>query len=374
MAISDAADARRVRSEMKKSMRRKPLFALVLFVHCSSGLKPSVLCIGECLFDGLPAGIFLGGAPLNAAVHLQQRGVNAAFASAVGSDRLGREAARRLRSRDVDVSLLKVVDETETGFVEVDIDEKGDASYTFNDPAAWDFCSPAGIAEAAAQADAVVYGTLGQRAQMTRAAISAASDASSYAVCDINLRPPYDGAEMVAAAVDGVDLLKLNDEELLPVAESLRSTAQGDDGKRWRADAACAAASDAEAARTAVSVAAAAAAIGRASSASTVVVTRGAEGAVLWDEASPDEAWSCDGFAPPGAAVVDSVGAGDGFLAAFLASKLQGGSAAESLEAGCRVGAYVAGQSGATPRLDDLQIAALAANAQPAVGRVRLTA
>ena len=207
------------------------IIALLLSVHASSALRPSVLCIGECLFDGLPAGIFLGGAPLNAAVHLQQRGVSASFASAVGRDRLGREAARRLTSRGVDVSLLQEIDESETGFVEVFVDEKGDASYTFNDPAAWDLCSLPGIAEAAAQADAVVYGTLGQRAETTRAAIRAASDASCYTVCDINLRPPYDDAEIVATAADGVSLLKLNDEELPEMANWLGlDTAGVDDG------------------------------------------------------------------------------------------------------------------------------------------------
>lgn len=351
-----------------------------LSVACAA-LQPSVLCIGECLFDGLPSGIFLGGAPLNAAVHLQQRGVKARFASAIGADRLGREASRRLTSAGVDVSLLATIEEAETGFVEVDIDPvTRDASYSFATPAAWDLLRPDGIAEAASTADAVVFGTLGQRAELTRSAIQAASDAARYSVCDINLRPPFDDAAIVAAAAAGVSLLKLNDEEITPVAEALRRASVGDDGQRWRADAACAAAASVEAAAEAsdaaanvvAAVAAAAAALGRAADASAVVVTRGAEGAVYWSSDAPGVALSCAGFRPPDGVVVDSVGAGDGFLAAFLAAFLQGLGAQSALEAGCRIGAFVAGQSGATPEHDAEQIEKLQANAQPIVARLSL--
>ena len=70
-----------------------------------------ILCLGETLFDGLPSGIYLGGAPLNAAVHLAEAGLEASFASAVGRDRLGREALRRLAARNVDTSLVATLDD-----------------------------------------------------------------------------------------------------------------------------------------------------------------------------------------------------------------------------------------------------------------------
>ena len=124
-----------------------------------SATPPSVLCVGECLFDALPSGVFLGGAPLNVACHLSQLGAKASFASAVGDDRLGREALRRLRARGVDVDLVATDAAAETGFVTAEVDEAGDATYTFATPAAWDSVPEDGLAAAAAAADAVVFGT-----------------------------------------------------------------------------------------------------------------------------------------------------------------------------------------------------------------------
>ena len=174
-----------------------------------SAEPPRVLCVGECLFDALPSGIFLGGAPLNVACHLAELGAQASFASAVGDDRLGLEVLRRLSGRGVDVSLVRTA-EAETGFVTAEIDNKGDATYTFATPAAWDQVPADGIAAAAAEADAVVFGTLAQRSSSTRAAVAAASGAARFSVLDVNLRPPYDSAEVVGPAVaGGVSLLKV---------------------------------------------------------------------------------------------------------------------------------------------------------------------
>lgn len=314
---------------------------------------PSVLCIGETLFDGLPAGIYLGGAPLNVACHLSSLGVSASYASAVGSDRLGIEAVRRLRAKGVDTSLISVVDEAETGFVTALIDDDGDATYDFVTPAAWDFTSSSGVAEAAGAADAVVFGTLGARSDGTRTAINVAAGAATYAVCDVNLRPPFIDAAVVAGAARSADLLKLNDEELLPVAQMLLTTATAGSVSAALAETAIAAAAAAaetpEAGAIAKAAGSLAVAAGRASS---VVVTRGECGAVLW-EADGDirtggTAWACGGFLAP--VIADTVGAGDAFLAALLASRLGAdGDAAAALEAGCRLGAFVAGKPGATP-------------------------
>ena len=185
---------------------------------------PSVLCIGETLFDGLPSAIYLGGAPLNVACHLAQAGVRARYLSAVGHDRLGTEAVRRLQAQGVGTDLIVQVREAETGFVTVELDRSGDASYTFVTPAAWDFIPTTGAAAAAKSADALVFGSLGMRAEGSRAAIQAAAAAASFAVCDINLRPPFIDAAVVADAARSADLLKLNDEELVPLASMLFET------------------------------------------------------------------------------------------------------------------------------------------------------
>lgn len=151
---------------------------------------------------------------MNVACHLAEMGVNTTFISCVGRDRLGLEARRRLKDKNVRTELLSVCD-TETGFVEASVDLKGDATYTFITPAAWDFVPSEGIAEAAASCDAVVFGTLAQRSSMSRAAVQVARDAAKYTVCDVNLRPPYTDDKIVAESVLGVDCLKLNDQELV---------------------------------------------------------------------------------------------------------------------------------------------------------------
>ena len=90
--------------------------------------QPRVLCVGETLFDGLPNGIFLGGAPLNVACHLASLGASVQYASAVGNDRLGIDAVRRLNNRGVDTALISTTDAAETGFVTALIDASGDST------------------------------------------------------------------------------------------------------------------------------------------------------------------------------------------------------------------------------------------------------
>ena len=182
-----------------------------------------VLCVGERLFVGVPYCIFLGGAPLNVACHLASLGASVQYASAVGNDRLGIDAVRRLNNRGVDTTLVSTTDAAETGFVTAEIDASGDASYEFVTPAAWDYLEPSAELEAAAStADAVVYGTLASRDASTR---DAAAAAAKQRAVDINLRPPFIDDAIVATTASSADVLKLNDDELAPVAAALTRAA-----------------------------------------------------------------------------------------------------------------------------------------------------
>ena len=320
-------------------------------VMTAAAPQPRVLCVGETLFDGLPNGIFLGGAPLNVACHLASLGASVQYASAVGNDRLGIDAVRRLNNRGVDTTLVSTTDAAETGFVTAEIDASGDASYEFVTPAAWDYLEPSAELEAAAStADAVVYGTLASRDASTRDAVRAAAAAAKQRVVDINLRPPFIDDAIVAMTAQTADVLKLNDDELAPVAAALTRAAPSDaaSAAAVAADAASAAPDDAAA------VADAAAALGEATGATTVIVTRGENGAVV---SSGGSAWACGGFVAP--AKADTVGAGDSFLAAFLVELLRGAAPDAALEAACRLGAFVAGRPGATPEHEVATIASL---------------
>ena len=333
--------------------------------------KPSapIVAIGETLFDSTPAGIFLGGAPGNVAVHLAELGEPVEFASRVGDDVLGREATRRLGSYGVSTKLVQIEPKPpgpgggdhgdaaglETGFVLAELSATGDATYTFATPAAWDRLAPAPELLAAARgARALVYGSLGARAAASKATIFAAIGAAPRRVFDVNLRPPYVDAATIVAGARGAWLLKLNDDELPLLAEMLGVRAPA-------ARFADAAPGDAAAAADAAERDAARA-VCEACGASVVCVTRGARGAALW----------CDGawHTHPGFAVDarDTIGAGDAFLAQLLAALLPDGRApprapADALARACALGAFVAGKPGATPKHDKAAIDAILATA-----------
>src|SRR5688500_8917738 len=131
-----------------------------------------VLCVGEVLWDSLPAGLFLGGAPLNVAGHLHALGVPVGMVSRVGQDRLGAEALLRLARRGIATDLVQVDPALPTGFVSVTVDGDGIPAYDIVAPAAWDAIAlPGGLLERAGRASAVVFGTLAQRHPVSRAAI-----------------------------------------------------------------------------------------------------------------------------------------------------------------------------------------------------------
>jgi fructokinase len=248
---------------------------------------PSVLVVGEALWDGLPAGLFLGGAPCNVGVHVAQLGRRAAVATRVGRDQLGEEIVARLAARGVHTALIQHDDAHRTGFVRV-VMTGSEPTYDIVRPSAWDFLEPCeALTAAAAAADAVVFGSLAQREPASRATIQALARAARRAVFDVNLRAPFVMRDVVEASAAACWLLKLNDGEAQTLAEWFGLPAGGD--------------------------AAAHAAALRARFGCHVVVTRGGDGAVL--------ALQGDGLVTHAGCkvkAVDAVGAGDAFLASLL--------------------------------------------------------
>src|SRR5918911_4746997 len=123
-----------------------------------------ILCVGEVLWDALPAGLFLGGAPFNVACHLRAAGMPVTLVSRVGADLLGEEALRRVARYGVGTDLVQVDPALPTGFVRVTIDDAGNPEYEIVEPAAWDAIEPTdALLARAAGARAVVFGTLAQR-------------------------------------------------------------------------------------------------------------------------------------------------------------------------------------------------------------------
>lgn len=272
------------------------------------------------LWDVLPAGEFLGGAPLNVAAHLARLGVQARLVSRVGDDPRGRAALARATELGVDVAGVQRDATRPTGTAEAVLDSDGTAAYRFPAPAAWDAIEADTQALAlAAAAGAVVYGTLAQRAAPSAAAIQRLVGVARWRVFDANLRAPHVDAAIALRALERADFVKLNEDEVHRYAAWLGVPAEP------------AALQRALAARYGTG---------------SLCVTEGARGARLWHAGRYVE--------QPAVAieVVDTIGAGDAFLAMLLAELLGGSDVAAAMQRAARLAAFVASQRGATPAYD----------------------
>jgi fructokinase len=276
-----------------------------------------VLCVGEILWDSLPSGLFLGGAPFNVACHLSAAGVPVAMVSRVGADRLGEEAVRRAQRYGVATDLVQVDANLPTGLVSATIDESGEARYVIVDGAAWDAIEPNETLLARAEkAVAVVFGSLAQRHATTRRTIERLWESKAIMVFDLNLRPPFEDRDVIRRSLERADVVKVNSEELKRLA-SWFGLPSGDRDS--------------------------ASALSRLFSCPVVCVTRGRAGAALWRY----DTWTEHaGFEVE---VRDTVGAGDAFLAVLLAGLISGADNEPLLKAANRIGADVAAQFGALP-------------------------
>jgi fructokinase len=278
---------------------------------------PSIMCAGEALWDVLPAGEFIGGAPFNVASHCARLGARALLVTRFGKDERGRRALDSARSNAIDLSLVQIDPRLPTGEARAVLGADGSAHYEFLTPAAWDAltATPAALA-AAASADALVHGTLGQRDPRSREALGQLARAARWRVFDPNLRAPHIERALCEAGLRGAGLVKLNEEECLLCAEWFGGTATPQDlwttlASRFGVQALC--------------------------------VTLGAAGSRLHWRGQ----WYAQGAVPT--AVADTVGAGDAFLAMLVCELLGGRDASIALERAARLASFVASQSGAVP-------------------------
>lgn len=274
----------------------------------------TIACVGELLWDVLPDGRTLGGAPANVAYHLARLGHAATLVTRVGRDELGDTARADLAAHGLDVAGVQVDDELPTGAAHVMLDSKGHAEYRFVTPAAFDAIEPL-----ARTPDVVVFGTLAQRDARSAATIRRLAAGASVAVYDVNLRPPHTSLETVAASLRFATVVKLSEEEAATLATALGTSAEHRAFARH---------------------------LSECYGSQLVCITRGAGGAGLWTGGQWHDA---AGIATH---TVDTVGAGDAFVAALLAGWLEACAPAEILDRANRLGAYVATRHGAMPEYD----------------------
>ena len=284
-------------------------------------MERPIVGIGEILFDLLPAGAQLGGAPANFAYHVNQLGGHGVAISAIGKDALGEEVKTILAEKGLKAILPEV--DCPTGVVNVTLDEKGVPTYTIIEGVAWDNVPYTPEMKAvAAEAVAVCFGTLAQRNPVTRKTILdfiADMPADSLKVYDINLRQHFFSKEIIETSLKVADILKINDEEILVVAKLL-----GLDG------------TPEEACR----------AILRLYGLRLVILTKGGDGSEVITE---DTVLS---IACPKVQIADTVGAGDSFTAAFIRAYLRGDTLVECHRLANEVSAYVCSKNGAMPDYD----------------------
>lgn len=281
----------------------------------------TIASFGEALWDVLPRGIFLGGAPLNVAYHLSRLGAKPLLVSAVGRDFLGDEVLRRLKTWKLDARFVAPLARQATGTVLANVDARGVATYRITTDVAWDRIPvPPALLRRTQPPAALLFGTLAMRSTSNRQAFSRLVQAwpDTWRVLDLNLRAPFDRGPAIAFALRHANMVKLNDDELARLmAARVDSPARIEQAAR---------------------------ALARRHQVERVCVTAGARGAgLLWDDG-----WSWEQGRP--VVVRDTVGAGDAFLGGLLAALLVRGEAPkQALAQACRLGEFVASRDGATP-------------------------
>lgn len=286
-------------------------------------MKDIVVGMGEALWDMLPEGKKIGGAPANFAYHVSQFGLSSCVVSAIGDDSLGKEIIENFASKGLNHHIAQVP--CPTGTVQVDIDQAGIPQYEIKESVAWDNIPYTAHLEALAEnTKAVCFGSLAQRSVVSRSTINRFPDAmpqtdDTLIVFDINLRQGFYNKEILCNSMKRCNILKINDEELILVSRMFGYPGIDLQDKCWIL-------------------------LGK-YNLKMLILTCGINGSYVFTPGHVS-------FQPtPQVEVADTVGAGDSFTAAFIASLLKGKSVTEAHHLAVQTSAYVCTQNGAMPLL-----------------------
>ena len=284
--------------------------------------------LGEVLWDILPSGKILGGAPANFAYMANVLGDEGIVVSRVGNDELGRDACRVMQRLGLNTSYLQQDDEHETGLAVVSIDAAGQPTFAINESVAWDFLQwTAEWEELSSRADVVCFGSLAQRSPESAVVIGAFlrnAPAKALRICDVNLRQSFYNKDVLLKSFHYAHIVKLNDQELLQVSRLLNLGVGTEESLAKR--------------------------LLNEYGLLLVCVTRGDRGSLL---VSQNQTVDHKGFR---VTIADAVGAGDAFTACLVHHYLRGHSLVEISEAANRFASWVATQTGATPSISTEQL------------------
>lgn len=286
-------------------------------------MKGTVVGMGEALWDVLPEGKKIGGAPANFAYHVSQFGLPSCVVSAVGDDTLGNEIIENFTSKGLNYNIARVP--YATGTVQVEIDQAGIPQYEIKENVAWDNIPyTESLEELARKTKAVCFGSLAQRNVVSRNTINSFLDAmpkddDTLVVFDVNLRQGFYNKDILCDSMTRCNILKINDEELVTVSRMFGYPGIDLQDKCWIL-------------------------LGK-YNLKMLILTCGINGSYVFTPGSVS-------FQPtPTVEVADTVGAGDSFTAAFIASLLKGKSVAEAHACAVKTSAFVCTKMGAMPIL-----------------------
>lgn len=278
------------------------------------------ICFGEILWDNLPSGRLAGGAPMNVAYHLRKLGVDASLISRVGDDQAGRELIDFISSMDIPAENIQIDTEQRTSEVVAELKENNEMVYTITYPTAWDYIVWQNDFEAKiANTDAFIFGSLSARNEVSRATLLQLLEHAKFKVFDVNLRAPYYDKDSIATFLSHADFVKLNENEIAMLGDWF--TAQHHE-------------------RSVIT------ALMEKFQLSEILITKGADGGTYYNTNQRIN------YQAEKVVVVDTVGSGDSFLAAFLSKKLAGEEIVYCLNFAAKVAGFVTSQKGACPSYD----------------------
>jgi fructokinase len=282
---------------------------------------PTVVGLGEILWDFLPSGPQLGGAPANFAYCSYLLGDRGIVASRVGNDQLGKSTREVLEKVGISGQFLQSDNSQPTGTARVQVDSSGQPKFEITQPVAWDYLDwTKDWQDLAKSADAVCFGSLAQRSEKSRTTIRnflSAATPSALLMFDVNLRQDFFSEEIICQSLQRANAMKLNHEEV-PRVRQLLNVSGSDDIMLCRN-------------------------LMERFDLKLICITRGADGSLLCARGDVHE------HAGYRVKVKDTVGAGDAFTAALVHEYLRKRTLAEMNDTANRMGAWVASHSGAMP-------------------------
>ncbi|EHQ26697.1 carbohydrate kinase family protein [Mucilaginibacter paludis] len=285
-------------------------------------MKKQVLCYGEVLWDTFGTEKKAGGAPMNVALHLVQQGIAALPVSRLGNDASGNKLVEFLKANKLYSDLIQTDEKLPTCEVTVKLDENQQATYTIPQPVSWDnIRDEAPLLEKIRKTNVIVFGSLACRTETSRNTLLNLFENRLLKIFDVNLRPPHYQLSTIETLAAMADVIKMNEEEanlLIGAYDEPLKDKIIEFQRKFHCQ--------------------------------TICVTRGENGAMIWHN---EKFYEHPGYTVK---VEDTVGAGDAFLATFIAGLLNKHPMDKVLEKACAIGAFVTSRRGANPVYDEAEI------------------